>query len=68
MKLRPNAASFVKDMAETVQRLFAAREQHQAQSAKAQQYGAQEKGKEDGSAQQSEVADAINEHNPKFLS
>ena len=51
---RTNAASHIKDMGETVQRLATAQAQHAAQAKTAQQHGAQEQ-----QAQQGEVAAAI---------
>lgn len=55
---RPRAASHIKDMGETVQRLKQARERHKALANAAQQSGAQE-----GQGQQAEVAAAIEEQN-----
>ncbi|MEA9983587.1 type VI secretion system Vgr family protein, partial [Herbaspirillum sp. RTI4] len=53
---RPNAASSIKDMGETVQRLNAQREQHVALSDLAQQHGAR-----DSDSQHSEVLRALKE-------
>jgi type VI secretion system secreted protein VgrG len=44
---RPNAASHIKDMGETVQRLAAAGDRHEQLAAMAQHYGAQEKQQQD---------------------
>ena len=55
---RPRAASHIKDMGETVQRLTAAREQHEEQAAAARQQGAQEQ-----QGQQADVTDAIKAQN-----
>jgi type VI secretion system secreted protein VgrG len=57
-ELRLRAASHIKDMAETVQRLTAAREQHEEQAAVARQQGAQEQ-----QGQQADVTDAIKAQN-----
>ncbi|WP_426209804.1 type VI secretion system Vgr family protein [Massilia sp. TWP1-3-3] len=55
---RPRAASHIKDMGETVQRLTAAREQHEEQAATARRQGAQEQ-----QGQQADVTDAIKAQN-----
>jgi type VI secretion system secreted protein VgrG len=55
---RPRAASHIKDMGETVQRLAAARERHEEQAAAARQQGAQEQ-----PGQQADVSDAIQAQN-----
>ncbi|MEC5159445.1 MULTISPECIES: type VI secretion system Vgr family protein [unclassified Janthinobacterium] len=55
---RPRAASHIKDMGETLQRLAAAREQHEEQAAAARQQGAQEQ-----PGQQADVSDAIKVQN-----
>jgi type VI secretion system secreted protein VgrG len=57
-EVRRRAASHIKDMGETVQRLNAAHEQHEEQAAAARQQGAQE-----GHGQQAEVIDAIEAQN-----
>jgi type VI secretion system secreted protein VgrG len=55
---RPRAASHIKDMGETVQRLAAACELHEEQAALARQQGAQE-----AQGQQTEVVDVLNAQN-----
>jgi type VI secretion system secreted protein VgrG len=55
---RPRAASHIKDMGETVQRLTAAREQHEEQASAARQQGAQAQ-----QGQQAEVTDALKTQN-----
>jgi type VI secretion system secreted protein VgrG len=54
---RKNAISHIKDMGETIQRLTAAREQHESQAEMAEQNGAQER------QQQSAVADSLKKQN-----
>lgn len=54
---RPDAASHIKDMGETVQRLVEAHELHKAQAEKAHQYGALE------GSQQTEVLAVLKEQN-----
>ncbi|MES2017396.1 MAG: type VI secretion system tip protein VgrG [Pseudomonadota bacterium] len=55
---RPRAASHIKDMGETVQRLTAAREQHEEQATDARQQGAQEQ-----QGQQADVTAVIKAQN-----
>ena len=55
---RQRAAAHIKDMGETVQRLTAAREQHEEQAAAARQQGAQEQ-----QGQQADVADVLKAQN-----